>query len=86
MGKHTPGPWMLGNGSRATGFTVKIASDELLVGGYGLKSEANARLIAAAPDLLAALELIERNSTKADWADDIWAALVNAIAKARGDT
>lgn len=53
--KHTPGPWSVDNGNRATGFTVKIATDELLVGGYGLTSEANARLIAAAPELLEAL-------------------------------
>ncbi len=60
--KHTPGPWSVGSGSRATGFTVKIASDELLVGGSGLTSEANARLIAAAPELLEALSKAVRET------------------------
>lgn len=79
--KHTPGPWSVGNGSRVTGFTVKIATDELLVGGRGLTSEANARLIAAAPELLEALQrlvdVVDPESTG-------WNEAVAAIAKATG--
>lgn len=59
MSGFTKGPWSVGGGCRATGFTVKIASGELLVGGAGLTSEANARLIAAAPELYEALESCE---------------------------
>lgn len=46
---------------------------------------ANARLIAAAPDLLAALQLFFRNSLRADWPADIYNAAEAAIAKATGE-
>ena len=53
--KHTPGPWT------ATSEAIVIASDgyicKVAVHGKGdAEGEANVRLIAAAPDLLAALE------------------------------
>lgn len=52
-GKHTPGPWITG------GFYIRGPQKELLARMRGAPSperEANARLIAAAPDLLAALK------------------------------
>ena len=59
MSAHTPGPWFAedDNGSWS------IHSDHDTLGGciavaYSFRAEANARLIAAAPDLLAALRLI----------------------------
>lgn len=55
MSGFTKGPWAVDGGCRATGFTVKIASGELLVGGAGLTSEANARLIAASPTMYESL-------------------------------
>lgn len=56
--KHTPGPWQ-----RAGGFTIKAESGRHIakVGALHLGPEedlANARLIAAAPDLLEAAECI----------------------------
>ncbi len=46
---------------------------------------ANARLIAAAPDLLKALEMIRDNETiRAVCPSPIWATITAAIAKARG--
>ena len=48
---HTPGPWSLNGGNAAQGWTVKTEGNELLVGGRGLTSLANARLIAAAPKM-----------------------------------
>lgn len=45
---------------------------------------ANASLIAAAPELLEALQFMERNSLRADWPEDIYSAMVAAIAKATG--
>lgn len=67
--KHTPGPWF-----EQTGFSddveitaesregmVAICSMELgYTGNIGVEQEANARLIAAAPDLLGALEEFSR--------------------------
>jgi len=46
------------------------------------RAEANARLMAAAPDLLAALQLFVANSLRADWPADIYNAAEAAIAKA----
>lgn len=45
---------------------------------------ANARLIAAAPDMLKALETIEESDMGID--DDIWDQVAYALKKARGDT
>lgn len=64
--------------------TLKILSNKCR---YGLKeAEANARLIAAAPDLLdaceVALEFIGR-SNKTDWDNEITPVLEQAIAKAK---
>ncbi len=60
MMKHTPGPWALHEGKTAVN-----GADGRLVASCGFlpyrnkwDSEANARLIASAPDLLEALELI----------------------------
>jgi hypothetical protein len=66
MSKHTPGPWGIRQYSAHTGFSVwgggrgSIAErwyDGPQAGDYGPEIEANARLIAAAPDLLAACKL-----------------------------
>ena len=58
MGEHTPGPWKV-VGTEIWGANVKIASGR---GAYDekdrQKNKANARLIAAAPDLLEALRKI----------------------------
>lgn len=62
---HTPGPWVVVQHpdgwtiqNRATGAGACVASQ------YGDSNEANARLIAAAPDLLAALK------DAVNWLDD----------------
>jgi hypothetical protein len=91
MSQHTPGPWEIDQAIRH-GFTVYSQQAGFIVGymdeegRYGaVESEANARLIAAAPDLLEALEelLVQREghySTQTAW-DKARAA----IAKARGE-
>jgi hypothetical protein len=64
MSKHTPGPWTLEEPSRHNGYdTWKIAAPTLVepLGSYSEWSgrqerAANARLIAAAPELLAACQ------------------------------
>jgi hypothetical protein len=95
--QHTPGPW-----SSDTDAYVVNNSDEVLADVFYVEShspdlaprlirKANARLIAAAPDLLAALETILNPSphygaTKAhrDHIEAARAAGLAAIAKARG--
>ena len=64
--KHTQGPWVVDPAVRQ-GFTVYAPKEGFIVGTqdeegrYGaIESEANARLIAAAPDLLALAERIAR--------------------------
>ena len=56
--KHTPGPWSVQDGDRVFGYSTGKPYSHCLHEGIGYKTEreANARLIAAAPELLAALE------------------------------
>ena len=56
MSKHTPGPWKAGSRSVTAPETEdRLGLDVRLYGGNSGDHRANARLIAAAPDLLAAL-------------------------------
>ena len=85
---HTPGPWNFGRTSLdvyAPETGKHIATAHLPLGWLSEEraiAEANARLIAAAPDLLAALEMI-RNANVA-MAEPIEDAMFAAIAKAQG--
>ena len=77
---HTPGPWHLGynkhDASIHNGVTIASVCDD------ATHWKANARLIAAAPDLLAALELIHSNAGESpEW---IRERIAPAIAKAKG--
>jgi len=60
--EHTPGPWTLTGWTAPDdyGWTLQIGTaafpQRVTIDAYCAESEANARLIAAAPDLLAALE------------------------------
>jgi hypothetical protein len=93
--KHTPGPWEVdhaGYGSRA-GFVVDeyfvrhrdvadnvaIASD-IVDPATQKPSEANARLIAAAPELLQALQALDRSGHT----EAAWDLAKRAMAKATG--
>ena len=89
--KHTPGPWRVVR--VAAGFTIRAASravatlPSLVVRGRRQQAEADAHLIAAAPELLEALQLMV---TWEDWIDDPdWLELVKdargVIAKATGE-
>ena len=49
--QHTPGPWALAIGPHR----IEVHTTPALAYAFSLSDEANARLIAAAPDLLAAL-------------------------------
>ena len=92
MADHTPGPWEYDRSETAMqefrGYSVTYPSDAygpgtrlVLISPECLENEADARLIAAAPDLLEALELLLNQASTLPMEDrQIGAA---AIAKAR---
>lgn len=57
IGKHTAGPWKVGTG---TGYINQVAIEPAIGCAYGAGEDvkANAALIAAAPDMLAALRML----------------------------
>jgi hypothetical protein len=84
---HTPGPWF------ASGTDVKPLGDRPFICWTGTperdlsEAQANARLIAAAPDMLAALEAFvgSRKGDGMGWTLDSLEALAReALAKAKG--
>lgn len=97
MSAHTPGPWVLSGWTAPDdyGWSIKVgdAPYRIEVSAWSASSEADARLIAAAPDLLAELrETLEALEVRYDGAPDSstrWmghriARLEAAIAKAEG--
>ena len=64
MTKHAPGPWTIEPSEGREGFTIKASNSRVWIVAEAYSypargmSEANACLIAAAPDLLAALNLV----------------------------
>ena len=76
---HTPGPWTVETGAEYGYFYIDEIADALIKDDYKSLFEANARLIAAAPDLLEALERIESGEERPR--EIAWATL--KIAKAR---
>ena len=99
MSKHTPGPWawygpnMLCGGERQSDCVLKSADDGKP---YGLgtpliehhfdgdTAKANARLIAAAPDLLDALRMVLDDPNAFDGRPRTYEIVCKAIAKAEG--
>ena len=86
MSKHTPGPWKV-QGTPRRGWDIfslakgcYVAFDEPLREG-AISLEGDARLIAAAPELLEALEIALDCAGDAWWAEKAEAA----IAKAKGE-
>jgi hypothetical protein len=101
--KHTPAPWEVSHGGHGSpsGFVIDeyfvlnpaVADDvaiaaDIIDPATGLPSEANARLIAAAPELLAALKMAEsayrHNVVKKGEPSSALDAMQRAIAKATG--
>jgi hypothetical protein len=93
--KHTPGPWF------AVGYQVEIERENVadicttnahLFGQPGLHDDAramaNARLIAAAPDMLKMLEVardcLEASNFEGE-DDEVLAAIASVIARAKGE-
>jgi hypothetical protein len=70
MSAHTPGPWFARSTTFNDGGDFEIRSENgFFIAGTigGMRQEgANARLIAAAPELLAALDMMERHFSRYD--------------------
>lgn len=87
--KHTPGPWLVFTNPIGVGVCVD-ASDVAHCSGFDSKrsrgeEEANARLIAAAPDMLAALkEFLRHQANEVPNLDRAETAALSAVAKAEG--
>ena len=81
---HTPGPWSVVDRSHIRSASLGLVA----VAQHGLETQANARLIASAPELLEALrEAFNAFAHDADgpvWADSTIAKARAAIAKATG--
>ena len=92
---HTPGPWKVQTPrgpqhaiDRKFEIVAPLDGGELVIvgehTGIDCLKEANARLIAAAPDLLAACEYARYEQNKQGWISvECFARLTDAIAKAR---
>ena len=93
MNKHTPGPWTIANGEDRRVYLINHGRDAVGETVYtDTRNPADARLIAAAPDLLAALKGILREHDALQMAEgrtgDRWPAATRAraaIAKATGE-
>ena len=89
--QHTPGPWQsFPSVSRVRPFVIDTAIGTDSTNGTviaevprGKQGQANANLIAAAPDLYEALMLVSRNSGKLSHMD--WQQVERALARARGE-
>lgn len=80
MSEHTPGPWKI-RAYKDRGFAIDFNEDQEQIVDF-VYEEADAHLIAAAPDLLEALEAVVRVADRATVEFDMARA---AIAKARGE-
>ena len=80
MSKHTPGPWHIANGVQIRSNRDQIAKIWMMRDGEGRE---NARLIAAAPDLLDALKRCKFDSLNMTLEDREFCRA--AIAKATGE-
>jgi hypothetical protein len=85
--KHTPAPWKheeLFDGDESLGITIKAGRDEIAhISSIGHQDFANAALIAAAPELLTALQAMVKLVTRTAMVDlPEVAQAVHVIAKA----
>lgn len=93
MSKHTPGPWRVVQDP--TNISLQVYGQTLALFECWRRSDeqtelANARLVAAAPDLLASLQLmvdrfLDTEGSYGAWENDALEAARAAIAKATGD-
>jgi hypothetical protein len=93
--KHTPGPWEWDDEvwaeydpEQRAPWLIGSDGQQVLTGRIKCRTEADARLIAAAPDLLKTLTILVENIVHAMPSSALLAPVVNAraaIAKARGE-
>ena len=89
--QHTPGPWKLIKGTHYQTIRVDnhVIADMRIIGGYYPYNNADAPLIAAAPELLEALEnaleIIKGEYPSEQWPDYGVPQMEAAIQKARGE-
>lgn len=91
MDKHTPGPWHISDNGEEFGIYPPDGISPIGFVDYGNSGDANAKLIAAAPDMLATLKSV-RSAIVEKAPDTLWADLIGtavdvidaAIAKAEG--
>lgn len=91
MSKHTPGPWSVARHGYGTFYEAHAFIEHSVCGIWwpdgNVEQEANARLIAAAPELLEALKrLTEGMEASGGWDgdDEDFDTAMKAIAKAEG--
>lgn len=86
MSKHTPGPWRVGESCRTAdikaGYNALIARVE--IESAGDRGDANARLIAAAPDLLEVCKRVRDGLDAGEHPGQFASMLDAAIRKAEG--
>ena len=90
MTKHTAGPWFIGptiltsiNTDKKHIAIVNYWKDGTDASVFGAEHKANAHLIAAAPELLEALEKVAKNIyMPEDWEDEVTAAIAKATQEA----
>jgi hypothetical protein len=91
MAAHTPGPWETGNGAgevvlaaKRNGARQRIAT--FYIANDSAESFANASLVAAAPELLAALKAVQSQCAGHcdEFSGNVWRIADAAIARAEG--
>lgn len=88
MAKHTPGPWEVSYLDKNGQSVVKAEHIEICtcwhhsVGAIEKEMHANARLIAAAPDMLTALQIVQMSVGWQYMADETRALVTTALSKA----
>ena len=93
MAEHTPGPWRVKYHESSPDQIAAVVSDHDLICAMPIDGNANARLIAASPELLAALErtvdrferCLVRAGSDPEFAREAVKAARPVIAKARGE-
>ena len=81
--KHTPGPWHVASGCQIRSAKDQIAKAWMMRNGEGL---ANAHLLAAAPELLEALELMIDTHDEGGWPTASITIARAVITKAKGES
>jgi len=89
--RFTPGPWQIGRSGREQPYQIEDLEGRCVTKWGGIsrpasaEGEANARLIASAPDLLQALLIATSKPLAEHCTDEEWAVIRNALMTAQGE-